>query len=162
MARAPGLVDRQMLIAAGRHSSVQTDKHLSHRERVTQELLAAGLSKMQLGHAECNYLPEIIHPYEHIGGAVFGHSEKGWILMVATDRRAIILDNKLFYVSKDDITYDIVGGVSSGQGVWGAEVTLHSNVDDFTIRTLNRRSAKKFVDYIEQRTVEHLNGRSRR
>lgn len=158
MARAPGLVDRQMLIAAGRHSNVQTDQHLSHRERVAQELLAAGLNKMQLSHAECNYLPEIIHPHEHIGGAIYGYSDKGWILMVATDRRAIILDNKLFYVSKDDITYDIVGGVSSGQSVWGAEVTLHSNVDNFTIRTLNRRSAKRFVDYIEQRTLERLNG----
>jgi len=107
---------------------------------------------------ELRYLPQIIHPDEELGGIVYGQSKDGFALLVATDRRVIFLNKKLLFVNEDELNYRVVSGVSFSHAGVGSTVTLHTKVKDYAIRTLNQRCAKKFVEYIELRSLEHLNG----
>src|SRR5690606_17795819 len=124
--RVPGL-DRQAMINLGRVKRPQRNSLGSHRERVQRELSDVGLGS-DLRHAECNYLVDLLHTDEHIGGAVYGRSEAGKVLLVATDKRVLFLDNKLFYAAKDEISYDVVSGVSCSQGPLKCGLTLHTRI----------------------------------
>lgn len=131
----------------------------THKNRIRSELRKAGVTPWGLLLSESRYLPQVIHPDEHIGGVVYGRHEAGTVMLIATDRRVIFLDKKPLFINEDDLTYDVVSGVSFGHAGIGSTVALHTRIKDYTIRTLNSRAAERFVQFIELRCLEHtLNG----
>jgi len=126
----------------------------SHAERIKNELHAVGASAVDLMLAESRSLPFVIHADEHIKGVVYGRSAEGIVALVATDRRVILLDKKFLFIKYEEITYDVVSGVSCGfAGLYGT-VTLHTRIGDFKLKTFNQRCALRFVDYIEERRLD--------
>lgn len=146
-------------MAVNNHQALMAKRKLppSHEDLVKEQLVDAGITKNGLRRSEAKYLPHILHPDEFIGGAVFGRHPDGFALLVATDRRVIFLDTKPLFVNEDEISYDIVSGVSRGSVGIATTVTLHTRLKDFPVKTLNRQSAEKFVQYIEARKVERNN-----
>lgn len=133
--------------------------HLSHKQRIIDELKALGVSRFGMMRAAIRSLPGLLHHGEHINGIVYGQHKDGSAILVATDRRLLFVEKKLFYQRADDLSYDVVSGVNYGQVSLVATITLHTRTGDFTIRTLNLKCAKKFVDFIEARCLDHLNPR---
>ncbi len=135
---------------------------LTHKQRIALELRKLGVSEFAMYRMESRYLPTIIHDKEHLRGVVYGHCKVGFAMLVATDRRVIFFDKKPLFVNKDELTYDVVSGVSFSAAGLGSTVTLHTRVNDYTLRTFNRKCASTFVAYIESRRLEHLQGDARR
>lgn len=128
----------------------------SHAERIRDELREVGATFVDLLLPETRSLPFIIHTDEHIRGAVYGRSKDGIGILVATDRRIIFLDKKLLFMKFDEITYDVVSGISMGfAGLFGT-LTLHTRIGDFTLKTLNQKCASNFVEYIETARLDRL------
>lgn len=127
----------------------------AHRRRVSDELRQAGVSRLGLLRMESRYLPQVIHPDEHIDGVVYGHSDEGSVMLVATDRRVIFLDKKPLFINKDQISYYVVTGVKFSHAGPGTTVILHTRIKDYTIHSLNQKAAEKFVKLIESRCLEH-------
>lgn len=143
------------LVNAGRlHKGVQAGPR-EHAERVMREMRELGASSFGLRRFAARYLPHIIHPDERLGGIVYGRSGEGAVMLVATDRRVIYLDKKPFFVSEDEITYDIVSGVSYGYTTFSATVKLHTRIGDYEVHTFNRKCAEQFVEFIEERCLEN-------
>lgn len=141
---------RSLLINKRRYTSeVEIDPD-HHRDRVKQELRALGVSKYALLHTESRYLPHVIHPDERLGGVVYGRQGEDFAMLVATDRRIIFLDKKPLFVNEDEITFNVVSGVTYNQAGIGCTVTLHTRLRDYSLRTLNKKCAANFVDYIEK------------
>ena len=132
---------------------------INHKDRVMKELKDLGLSKFSLTRSESRYLPSIIHPDEHLGGAIYGHHKDGFAMLVATDRRIIFLDKKPLFINEDEVNYYVVSGVKLSRAGFGCTVTLHTRVKDYELQTLNYKSANIFVEYIESRSLEHANGK---
>lgn len=130
---------------------------VSQSERVKHQLHALGVSRIAMHSMESRYLPHVIHPDEYIQGVVYGKSDDGFAMLLATDKRAIFLDKKPLFVNMDEITYDVVSGVSLGNIGFGSTVTLHTRIKDYTIMTLNEKCAKAFVEAIETRCIAHQN-----
>lgn len=133
---------------------------IGHEQRVYAELKNAGLSKLALASMETHYLPRLIHADEHIEGAVFGYQEVGFSMLVATNWRVIFLDRKPLFTNTDEVHYQVVSGVKNNHAAFGTTVVLHTKVRDYKIFTFNRKSAKRFVGYIELCCME--NGYQRR
>ncbi len=127
---------------------------LSHSERITKELTAAGMSSYGLRKAESRYLPQVIHADEHIGGVVYGRYENGGGMLIATDKRVIFLDVKPLFTTNDEVTYNVVSGFKINRTGVVNSVTLHTKVKDFTLRYVNRLCATKFKTYLESRSIE--------
>lgn len=131
---------------------------LDHRKkRVKQELKRLGVSWFGLSTREAEYLPTIINFDEHIRGVVSGHHPDDFAMLVATDSRILFLDKKPLFENEDEITYDVVSGVSFGHTGFGSTVTLHTRIKDYPNRTYNQKCARGFVEYIETRCVAHKN-----
>ncbi len=128
-----------------------------HVSRVRNELREAGMTSYGLLKFETKHLPSIIHEKEHIGGVVYGLSENGSAMIVATNLRVVYLDHKFMYHKKDELSYDIVGGVSINEQGGHSGIVLHTRAGDFKLRYVNTKAAKRFVKFIEKRQIEKEN-----
>lgn len=136
---------------------------IAHIERVKSELRKAGVTRYGLLKGESRKLPQIIHPEEHIHAAVYGRCQQGSAMLVATERRVIFIDWKPLYTTSDEISYDVIAGVTYGQQGLVSTVTLHSRIGDYQLRYVNIGVARKFVAYMEKRQLEHTkNGNSQK
>lgn len=126
-----------------------------HKRRVRQELIEAGVSMYGLLKHESRTLHKIIHQDENIQAVVYGRSPK-WdgVMLIATNRRVMFYDRKPLSSIEDEISYDMIGGVTHGQvGIW-ATVVLHTRLGDYKVRYANPGCAAKFSDYIEEHRIE--------
>lgn len=128
---------------------------LSHAEKVKQQLIDLGVSKAAFLRKEFRVLPSIIDPNETIGGIIYGKSKEGFVVLAATDRRVIYLDEKLLYTHKEEISYEVVAGVNIGRAGPASTVILNTRIKNYSLQTLNLKTAKGFVAYMEARVLEH-------
>jgi hypothetical protein len=126
-----------------------------HFERVQQELRDAGVSRYGMWTPESRYLPRMIHDNEHVKAVVHGWQPGGAVMLAATDRRIIFLDKKPFSVRNDEVSYDNVRGVSHYHAGFTSTIILHTQVQDYTVRTFNKKCIQQFIDYVELRSFEH-------
>lgn len=124
----------------------------AHRQRIIAELKAVGMTTYGTMKMETDRLPSIIHQDERIGGVVYGRTtgEKiGSAMLVATDKRIIFLDVKPFFMTFDEVSYDVVAGIKDTNAGPFAGIILHTRVRDYGLRFVNKRCASIFVEYIE-------------
>ncbi|MEI6481350.1 MAG: pyridoxamine 5'-phosphate oxidase family protein [Candidatus Saccharibacteria bacterium] len=123
--------------------------------RIRKELTAAGMNAYGLLKAEARHLPGIIHDDETIGAAIYGRAEAGGSgMLVATSTRLLYLDHKLFFRKTDEISYDVISGVSTNRQGRYNSVTVHTKLGDFSLRFVNEKSTKHFVHFIEKMQIE--------
>lgn len=132
-----------------------------HKERVRQELTAAGSTRYGLKKFAVHYLPCIVHPYEHIVGVVYGRYGSGGFfnsmnegMLIATNRRVIFLDHKPGFTDVKEFTYDVISGIERVMTGFSSAVTLYTKIGDFNIHNANTKCVDKFTDYIESRRIE--------
>jgi hypothetical protein len=135
-------------------ASLQINKY-DHVQRVRQDLKRLGASTYGVRRFGSKYLPKIIHPDEYIGGIVYGFNEEGSVMLVATDRRVVFLNKKPLFFNEEEMTYDIVGGVSFGHAGLASTIILHTRMRDYKIKTLNEKCAFGFMKFVESRCLEH-------
>lgn len=132
-----------------------------HAERIKQELRKAGVSRLGFLRFAIRYLPNLIHPSEHIGGVVYGRYKEAegtpaWEegLLVATDRRVLFVDHKPGFLKSDEMSYEVVSGIRSSRAGLFSSITLYSKIGDFTILFARNACVQKFVRYVENRRLE--------
>lgn len=135
---------------------VRRDSANQHYERIEQELRAVGMSWYGLRMTESRYLPRIIHQNESIKGVAYGWQPGGIVMLVATDHRIIFLDKKPFFLRDDEVSYDNVRGISYYHAGLASTIVLHTQVQDYIVRTFNKTSLQTLIDYIELRSFEHM------
>ena len=136
--------------------SVRRRRLQDKREYVFSRLFELGMSALELARSEANYLPSILHTNESIGGVIAGQSDKGHMMIIATDKRVIVLDCKPYFTDSEDIDYEVVTGVTvSNMGPFYT-VTLQSRLGDFKIYTLYEKAAKSFKEYLNESRIERL------
>ncbi len=123
-------------------------------KRIRNELKAAGVGPIGILTPESRHLAKILHPDEHIGGAVYGLYPGGLAWLVATSHRIMFMDHKPFYTTTDEMTYDVVIGVQSTRAGPFNAVILRTRVNNYMVRFANPKSARIFIDFIETRRLE--------
>jgi uncharacterized pyridoxamine 5'-phosphate oxidase family protein len=125
----------------------------AHIKRIRKELKAAGVGKIGILTPESRHLAGIIHGHEHIGGAVYGVYPGGLAWLVATSHRVLFMDHKPFYKTTDEMTYDVIAGVTSTSAGPFGSVVLHTRVSNYALRFVSPKAATTFVDFIEDRRL---------
>jgi hypothetical protein len=104
---------------------------------------------------EIRELQHILMDNEQIVGAVAGRYFGGFALLVATDRRILLIDKKLPYVSVEDIRYDMISEIDYSSQLFDATITI------FTVNKQHRFNSwkhkhhlRKLTQYSQQRVME--------
>lgn len=129
-----------------------------NKARIYTELRRVGISNWGLQKSEVQYLPQLLHANETIGGVVQGHSKDGGVMLVATDRRIMYIDTKPLFKKCEDISYEVVSGITLEWVALSGTLILHTRMGDEQIRTTNSRAAAKFKAYVEERSIERSHG----
>ena len=132
-----------------------------HSERIRQELITAGVNSYGLKKFAALYIYRIIHPYEHVVGAVYGRYGSGTHfaelnegMIIATDRRIIFIDHKPGFTDLKEFTYDVVSGVERVNTFIFSSLTLFTRIGDITIHYANPLCVERFMEYVELRRLE--------
>ncbi len=126
----------------------------AHKHRVREELIRAGVTRYGLMKNEARHLPNLIHNDEHIESVAYGRYKNGSAMLVATDKRVIFLDRKALITIFDELTYEVVAGVTVEMHGPFANVNLHTRLGDYAVRFVNQPCATRFVDFIERRRLQ--------
>ena len=130
-----------------------------HEDRIKKELQAAGVTAYGMKKFAIKYMPKIIHENEHIHGIIYGrYNDKSGMplnegVLVATNLRIVFIDHKPGYTNTDELTYDVVAGISRTSTLFSA-VSLRTRLGEYKFRYVNTKCAAKFVDYVEHRRLE--------
>lgn len=93
-------------------------------EAVQQQLKRIGVNFQFFGHAELRELPHILFDNEQIQHVVRGRYEGGMAVLVATDQRVLLIDKKPFYLTIEDMRYDMIADVEFNHRLIDATVRL--------------------------------------
>jgi hypothetical protein len=104
---------------------------------------------------EIRELQHILMDNEQIVNCVTGRYFGGFALLVATDRRVLLIDKKIPYLSVEDIRYDMISEIDFSSQLIDATITI------FTINKQHRFSSwkhkhnlRKLTNYAQQRVME--------
>jgi len=138
------------------------DAEAARAARIRQDITRLGANLYDLLLPETRILPSLVHADEEICGLLYGQyvwsngspaPPSGRGVLVATDKRVLLIDKKPLFVRCDEISYGSVSGVSYSR-TWMAEtVLLHTRMGDIRMQSYNGTCANNFVAYIEDKVV---------
>lgn len=137
------------------HETMTVD--VKEQQRIASELQAVGITGAGLKRTEARKLYMMLHPDEHVMGAIRGRYKGDGAMFVATNRRMLLLNYKPLFHNNDEISYDVLAGVTYNPEGLYAGVDIHTRMGDFPFRYVNKKSAKKLVEYLEHKHLEVSN-----
>jgi hypothetical protein len=90
---------------------------VSHRE-VERQLKAIGAEFRFWNKPEIRELKHVLVHGERIMHCVSGRYEAGFAILCITDQRVLLIDKKPFYLTLEDVRYDMVAEVDLVIGCW--------------------------------------------
>lgn len=132
-----------------------------NEERVANELIAAGISKLGTKRFTSRYLAQLLHNDEHVMAAVYGRQKGmeglfGFVegMLVATDRRVLYIDKRPGYATMDEVSYANVSGIHVSKTTRHANIILYTKIANYKLSYADSVNAQRFADYIESRTID--------
>lgn len=108
---------------------------------------------------EIKELPNILWEDENIEKVVSGFYDKGWGVLVASNKRIIFVDKGLFGIKVEDFPYDKVTSIQYETGmVWG-KITIFASGNKADIDKVDKDKVRNFSEYVRARitgTKEHV------
>lgn len=120
------------------------------RDVVEKQLHAINAMPKFFGRPEVEELPNILFDGEVISHLVIGKYEGGWASLVATDRRILLVDKKPFYLTIEDIRYDMVSDVQYDHRLLDATVRLGTMHKTVNFLSYSREKLRKLTTYAQE------------
>ncbi|MES2971646.1 MAG: PH domain-containing protein [Patescibacteria group bacterium] len=124
-----------------------------HKDEVTQQLKDLGANFSFWCRAEIKELPKILFENEKLKHLIIGRYEGGFALLCATDHRVLLIDKKPFYLTIEDIRYDMVSDVQYNHRMIDASIRLGTMHKTITFLGYNHNKLRQFTSYIQEQVL---------
>ncbi len=124
-----------------------------HKHIVDQQLAEIGGVGRFLGRPELRELPKILFEGEIIRHLTIGRYEGGWATLCATDRRVLLIDKKPFYLTLEDIRYDMVSDVQYNHRLIDATIRLGTVHKTVSFLGYNHEKLRAFTNYVQEQVM---------
>lgn len=122
-------------------------------KHVDAQLAKVGMRNRFFARPEVKELCHILAPNETIKHAVNGHYEGGFALFIATDRRLLLIDKKPWFLTMEDIRYDMVSEVDFFARLIDSSVCLNMINKKLNFTTWRQEKMRKMVSYIQHKVM---------
>jgi hypothetical protein len=126
-----------------------------HISEIEAKLSKLGFKASRWFKPEIKELQNILMDHEELVSCVAGRYFGGFALLVATDRRLLLIDKKIPYLSIEDIRYDMISQIHFSSQ-W-----LDSTINIYTVNKQHRFSSwkhkhnlRRLVNFAQQRVME--------
>jgi hypothetical protein len=103
-----------------------------------------------LGLAEIAQLPKVLMTDEKIESMIYGIYPAGPAIMLATNRRLLLVDKTPLKLITEDISYSSLSGVECDEGIFFSTVTIFSRFQTFVFKFVNRERARDFSEFLDE------------
>ncbi len=123
-------------------------------QEVEARLANAGLKNRYWGRAEVRELTSIILPDEAVFHAVNGRHEGGNALLVATDRRLLLIDKKPMFLNLQDVRYDSIAEVDYFARLLDATVAIRTVNKMLKFRTMRQNALRRLTTAVQEAVMD--------
>lgn len=120
-----------------------------HKTEVSRQLKRLKVSFQFWCRPEIRELPHIMFDNEQLQHVLIGHYEGGFALLCATDQRVFLVDKKPFYLTIEDIRYDMICDVQFNHRLLNASVQLGTVHKTISFVAYNHKKLRGFTNYIQ-------------
>jgi hypothetical protein len=121
---------------------------------VERQLKALGQNYRFWGRPEIQELPNILMPGEQIKAHVNGRYHGGFASFCATDQRLLLIDKKLFYLTVEDLRFDMINEVDFSSQLLSGTICVCTPTKTMTFTTLHPQDLRKLATYIQGRVMQ--------
>jgi hypothetical protein len=125
-----------------------------HASVVDDQLKAIGVDFRFWGKAEIKELRHILVEGEQIMHCMNGRYEGGFAVLCATDRRLLLIDKKLMFLTLEDVRYDMISEVDFNHSLLDATVHICTVNKKLRFTTLRSGELRKLTAYLQDRVME--------
>jgi hypothetical protein len=120
------------------------------RKEVVKQLKKINFKHDGWGKGEVNQLPNIILPDEEIYECVNGRYENGFALLVATDIRVLLIDQKpLNFLTVEDLRFDMISEMDYNHRLFGASITISAGNKKLIFKSSNQIRLRKLIGHVQ-------------
>jgi hypothetical protein len=103
---------------------------------------------------EIRELSTILTDNEKIVSLVPGRYFGGYALMVATDHRLLLIDKRTFYLTVEDIHYDMISEIDFNVRLIDASLQIHTMNKQHRFSTRYKNHLRRLTDYVQQQIIQ--------
>lgn len=125
------------------------------RSVIEARLSQLGIKISRWFKPEINELENLLLDDERIISAVPGRYFSGFALLVATERRMLLLDKRAFFMTVEDIRYDMVSQINFSTRFFDATVDFFTLNKEHVFTTIRyKHQLREMVYYVQNRVAE--------
>lgn len=113
-----------------------------------------GVRNQFFGRAEIKELRHILTDDEVITNAVNGRYENGFCLMVATDRRLLLIDKKMWFLSIEDVRFDMITELDYCARLLDATLSVRTINKIMRVTSFKPKLLREMTTYLQARVME--------
>lgn len=121
---------------------------------IQKQLDQIGVRLSYFGQAEVKELPAILMEDEVIEQFIVGRYSGGFAALCATNLRLLLVDKKLFFLTIEDIRYDMIAELDYGYQLIGATLHIRSFSKDLKFQSFKKQQLRQFTNYVQQKVME--------
>lgn len=120
---------------------------------VSKQLKALGINFHFWGKAELRELTKILVENEVIKHCVKGRYEGGYAVLVATDRRLLLIDKKPFFLTLEDVRYDMISEIDYNHRLLEATIRVRTASKTLIFNSARNNSLRELTAYTQDRMM---------
>jgi hypothetical protein len=125
------------------------------KKYVDRQLKEIGFKPNGWGRGEVNELPNIILPDEQIFECVNGIYDGGFALLIATDVRVLLIDQKpMNYLTVEDLRFDMINEMDYSHRLLGARISISSGSKTLKFLSYNQPRLRKLIGHVQHSMAE--------
>ena len=105
------------------------------------------------GKPEIDELPRVLMEGEEIQHIINGRYEGGFAILCATNLRLLLIDKKLFFLTVEDIRYDMIAELDYGHQLVGATIHVRSFSKDLKFQAFKKLKLREFTSFVQHRVM---------
>ena len=121
---------------------------------IEKQLAAIGADFHLWGRAEKHELQNILVEGEQITHCLNGRYEGGFAMLCATDRRLLLIDKKPFYLTVEDVRYDMISEVDYSHRLLNATVSICTVNKKVIFTSFHNATLRKLTAYLQDKVME--------
>ncbi len=124
------------------------------QHEIERQLKSIGVEFRFWGRAEVKELSHVLVSNEHIMYCMNGRYEGGFAMLCITDQRVVVIDKKPFYLTLEDIRYDMVSEVDFSLRLIDATITICTVNKKVWFTAYKPKMLRRATAYIQMRVME--------
>jgi len=125
-----------------------------HERMVKEQLKRIGSDFKFWGVSELRELPKVLFEGEQLNHVINGRYTGGFATLCATDQRVLLIDKKPFYLTLEDIRYDMISDVMYNHRLLNATVLLGTVHKSIAFIGYNHGKLRNMTNFIQQKVLE--------